>query len=81
MRLQEATPLRCCLFARFADGIIASLDFRRYRGQCRYGGRQDRLGNVDMHIHDAELLAVFQWSDFVILRDKDDPRAAVTAAG
>jgi hypothetical protein len=63
--MTEATQMRCCLFVRFADGVIASVDFARFDGRCRFGGRQDR----PFFIHDSEPLAIFDWKDFVILRE------------
>jgi hypothetical protein len=60
--MSEATQMRCCLFARFGDGIIASLDFANFKGRCRFGGKQ-------FFVHDDEVLAIFQWNDFVILRE------------
>lgn len=68
--LTKATGLRCCIFARFADGIIASVDFAKYRGgQIRIGGRPDR----PEYDTDIEPVALFPWNDFSILHD---PREA-----
>jgi hypothetical protein len=64
----EATSLRCWLIARFTDGTIAALDFARHEAnKFRFGGRQDRLNGADVFVHDSEMLAVFQWTDFIIL--------------
>jgi hypothetical protein len=60
--ISEATQMRCLLFARFGNGVIASLDFARFSGRCRFGGKQ-------FFVHDDEVLAIFQWNDFVILRE------------
>jgi hypothetical protein len=62
MRLTQMTQMRSVIFARFAEGIIASCDMARFKGKCRFGAKQ-------MFVHDDETLAIFQWDDFVILHD------------
>jgi hypothetical protein len=65
--LTAATGLRCCLLARFVDGVIASVDFATCRRSLRIGGRQDRPG----FMHDVEPVAVIPWEEFAMLRGPD----------
>ena len=63
-RLLVQTGLRSVLLVRFNCGTIASVDFAKHRGKYREGGRTDRVGFVN----DIETVAIFQWTDFRILK-------------
>jgi hypothetical protein len=63
--LTLSTGLRCCLFVRFSDGVIASTDFATCRRELRIGGRQDR----PEFMHDVEPVAIIPWGEFTKLRE------------
>jgi hypothetical protein len=66
-QLTDATGCRCCLFARFSDGVIASMDFAKHRGAFVITGRRDR--DREIFPNDIEPQAAFEWNDFAILHD------------